>query len=210
MVNFEGKNGQKQCAIYCRVSTHDQNCQRQDRDLTDYATRCGYEIVTVVKEVASGAKHDRAERKKVIELARARLIDVVLVTELSRWGRSTSDLILTLEELGSYGVSLLAQTGMQFDLSTPHGKLIAQILSSMTEFERELIRERVRSGIANARARGKVFGRPRGGKVADNCDRIRELRATGMSHRAIAKQVGISKSSVSQCRPIDLPEGMNW
>jgi putative DNA-invertase from lambdoid prophage Rac len=181
VVNFGGEGGQLKCAIYCRVSTKDQDCQRQDRDLADYAARCGYQVVAVFKEVASGAKNDRAERKKIVELARARRISAVLVTELSRWGRSTSDLIMSLEELASYGVSLIAQTGMQFDLSTPHGKLIAQILSSMAEFERELIRERVLSGLANARARGKVFGRPRGGKVANSCTQVRKLRAAGMS-----------------------------
>jgi putative DNA-invertase from lambdoid prophage Rac len=210
VVNFGGESGQLKIAIYCRVSTKDQNCERQNRDLTDYAARCGHEVVAVFKEVASGAKNDRAERKKIVALARSRSIDGVLVTELSRWGRSTSDLILSLEELASYRVSLIAQTGMQFDLSTPHGKLIAQIMSSMAEFERELIRERVRSGLDNARARGKVFGRPKGGKVADSCDRVRILRAAGMSHRQIAKEVGISKSSVCECRPPELPEGMNW
>ncbi len=144
-------------------------------------------------------------------MARARLIDAVLVTELSRWGRSTSDLIRTLEELASYGVSVIAQTGMQFDLSTPHGRLIAQIMSSMAEFERELIRERVRSGIANARARGKVFGRPTGGKIADSCDRINELRGQNMSVRAIAREVGLSKSAIAKCpRCEEVPEGMDW
>jgi putative DNA-invertase from lambdoid prophage Rac len=136
----------------------------------------------------------------------------VLVTEVSRWGRSTVDLIQTLEELATYGVSLIAQTGMQFDLSTPHGRLVAQILSSMAEFERELLRERVKSGLAHARARGKVFGRRRGvGKINDRCDRINELRAQNMSDRAIAKEVGLSKSSIGLCpRCPKLPEGLDF
>jgi putative DNA-invertase from lambdoid prophage Rac len=206
-----GKNGQIRAAIYCRVSTHDQNCDRQRADLTSYADRCGYIVSCCHTETGSGVKHDRIERKKIIELARSRLIDAVLVTELSRWGRSTSDLIMTLEQLASYGVSLIAQTGMQFDLSTPHGKLLTQILSSMAEFERELIRERVRSGLAHARSKGKVFGRPTGGKIADSCDRINQLRSTGMSVRAIAKQIGLSKSSIGKCaRCPQLPEGMDF
>ena len=118
---------------------------------------------------------------------------------------------MTLEELAGYGVSLIAQTGMQFDLSTPHGKLIAQILASMAEFERELIRERVRSGLAHARAKGKIFGRPKGGKIADSCDRINQLRAEGMSVRSIAKTVGLSPAGVGKCpRCEDAPEGMDW
>jgi DNA invertase Pin-like site-specific DNA recombinase len=210
VVNFGGKDGQIRAAIYTRVSTKDQNCDRQQADLNAYASRCGLAVIGTYTETQSGAKNDRIERKKVIQLARSRSIDAVLVTEISRWGRSSADLIMTLEELASYGVSLIAQTGMQFDLSTPHGKLIAQILSSMAEFERELIRERIRSGLSNARSKGKVFGRPKGGKVANSCNQVRKLRAQGKSFRAIAKEVGISKSSVCECRPPDLPEGMNW
>jgi putative DNA-invertase from lambdoid prophage Rac len=209
--NSGGKSGQLRAAIYCRVSTKDQNCDRQKADLNAYANRCGYIISCCHLETGSGAKNDREQRKKIIELARARLIDVVLVTEISRWGRSTVDLIATLEELAGYGVSLIAQTGMQFDLSTPHGRLIAQILSSMAEFERELLRERVRSGLAAARAKGKVFGRPKGGKTADNCDRIKLLRAEGKSIRTIAHEVGLSKTSVNKCCDrTEVPEGMNW
>jgi putative DNA-invertase from lambdoid prophage Rac len=209
--NAEGKSGQLRVGIYARVSTRDQACDRQESDLKSYADRCGHDVVRIYKEVGSGAKNDRTERKKIIELARSRLIDAVLVTELSRWGRSTSDLIMTLEQLDSYGVSLIAQTGMQFDLSTPHGKLIAQILSSMAEFERELIRERVRSGLAHARSKGRIFGRRPGGKIMDACDRINELRAQKMSVRAIAKEVGLSKSAIAKCPRCDeLPEGMDF
>lgn len=211
MDNSGGKSGHLRAAIYCRVSTKDQNCSRQRQDLNEYANTCGYVVKGCYSETESGAKNDRAERKKIIELARSRLIDAVLVTELSRWGRSTVDLIMTLELLASYGVSLIAQTGMQFDLSTPHGRLIAQILSSMAEFERDLIRERVRSGIAHARAKGKIFGRPTGGKIADSCDRINKLRAQKLSVRSIAREVGLSKSAIAKCpRCEEVPEGMDW
>jgi putative DNA-invertase from lambdoid prophage Rac len=209
--NLGGKSGHLRAAIYCRVSTKDQDCSRQKEDLTAYANTCGFVLNGCYSETGSGAKNDRQERKKIIELARSRSIDAVLVTELSRWGRSTTDLIMTLEQLASYGVSLIAQTGMQYDLSTPHGKLIAQILSSMAEFERELIRERVRSGVAHARSKGKIFGRPTGGKIADSCDRINQLRLEGMSVRSIAKEVGLSKSAISKCpRCEEVPEGLDW
>lgn len=75
-------------ALYCRVSTVDQTCARQERDLEAFAKKAGYRIVGVCKETGSGAKDDRAERKKILALAPARDIDVVLVTELIRWGRS--------------------------------------------------------------------------------------------------------------------------
>ena len=91
--------GQK-AAIYCRVSTADQSCERQERDLRAFAERAAYEVVGVFKETGSGAKLDRVERRKVMALAQARHVDAVLVTELSRWGRSTLDLLETLRELG--------------------------------------------------------------------------------------------------------------
>jgi putative DNA-invertase from lambdoid prophage Rac len=210
--NSGGKSGQLRVAIYARVSTKDQNCDRQIADLENYAQLANYQVVATHTEKASGTKNDRIERKAVITLARSRKIDAVLVTELSRWGRSTSDLILTFQELESYKVSLIAQTGMTFDLSTPHGKLIAQILASMAEFERSLICERINSGLAHARSIGKVFGRRKGvGKIADNCDRINKLREQGVSDRAIAKQIGLSKSAIGLCpRCPDVPEGLDF
>jgi putative DNA-invertase from lambdoid prophage Rac len=107
-----------QVAIYCRVSTDDQSCERQERDLRAFARRAGHRVVGVFKETASGARNDRAERQKVMALAQAREIDAILVTELSRWGRSTQDLVQTLDDLHSWKVSVLAQTGLSFDLST--------------------------------------------------------------------------------------------
>lgn len=205
-----GLLGQKRAVIYARVSTHDQDCDRQLRDLHEYSQAIGLEIVQIFTETASGAKNDRAERQKVIELARKRCIEVVLVTEISRWGRSMVDLVLSLETLASYGVSIICQTGMQYDLTTPSGKLIAQIMSSMAEFERELLRERVRSGVAAARARGKILGRPRE-DTRDRCAEVNRLRSTGLSERAIGKQLSIGKSTVNKCpRCPDASEGMDW
>jgi putative DNA-invertase from lambdoid prophage Rac len=146
-------------ALYCRVSTADQTCARQERDLRAFAKKAGYKIVGVWKETASGAKDDRAERKEVLALAQARKIDVILVTELTRWGRSMLDLFHTLQDLQAWGVSLVAQTGLQFDLRSAQGKLIASLMAALAEFERDLLRERVRSGIAAAQKRGVVFGR---------------------------------------------------
>ena len=143
----------QRAAIYCRVSTADQSCERQEDDLTAFALRAGYEVAAIFKETGSGAKLDRAERRKVMAMAQARKIDVVLVTELSRWGRSTVDLLHTLRELESWKVSVIAMNGMAFDLSSPHGRMLATFLSGIAEFERDLISERVKSGLAAAKAR---------------------------------------------------------
>jgi DNA invertase Pin-like site-specific DNA recombinase len=116
----------QRAALYCRVSTADQSCARQERDLAAFAARAGYEVVGTFKETGSGVKLDRAERRRVMALAQARQIDAVLVTELSRWGRSTTDLLATLQELEARRVSVIALNGMAFDLTTPHGRMICR------------------------------------------------------------------------------------
>jgi putative DNA-invertase from lambdoid prophage Rac len=185
-------------ALYCRVSTADQSCERQERELLAYAARCGYEVVGVWKDTASGSQSQRPERRKVMALAQARRIEVIAVTELTRWGRSTLDLVHTLQDLQAYGVSLVAQTGLQFDLASAQGKLIASVMASLAEFERDLLRERVRSGIAAAKARGKVFGRRPGQRVkADKlAPKVLELIASGHSYRQIGRLLDLSKNTV--------------
>jgi DNA invertase Pin-like site-specific DNA recombinase len=152
------------------VSTADQSCERQERDLAAFAARAGYAVVGTFKETASGVRLDRAERKRVLALVQRREVDAVLVTELSRWGRSTTDLLATLKELEARRVSLVALNGMAFDLATPHGRMMATVLSGIAEFERELTAERIRSGIAAAKARGKRLGRRSG--VRPKSDRL--------------------------------------
>ena len=173
-----GQNGQLplRAALYCRVSTADQSCARQERDLAAFAARAGYEVVGTYKETASGVKLDRAERKRVLALAQRREVDAVLVTELSRWGRSTTDLLATLKELEARRVSLVALNGMAFDLSTPHGRMMATLLAGIAEFERELTVERIRSGIAAAKARGKKLGRQHGQRETPD-EGLQELAA---------------------------------
>ncbi len=193
----------RRVAIYCRVSTSDQDSDRQERDLMEHAARAGYEVVGVYKETLSGIRKARGkqpvERARVMALAQRREIDAVLVTELTRWGRSTQDLMNTLGELASWDVSLIAQTGLTFDLSTPQGRLVASLMASLAEFEHELLRERVRSGIAAARARGQRFGREKGYRPSDARapEVIRLADEEGLSQRAIAARLGLSKTTVN-------------
>ena len=142
---------------------------------------------------------DRAERRKVMALARARHIDAVLVTELSRWGRSTTDLLATLKELEVRRVSVIALNGMAFDLATPHGRMIATVLAGIAEFERELIQERIRSGIAAAKARGKRLGRQPGQRPKSDrlASKVLALVGQGRSYRLIGREVGLSKNTVA-------------
>lgn len=189
----------QRAAIYCRVSTADQSCERQERDLTAFADRAGYEVAEIFKETGSGAKLDRVERRKVMALAQARKIDAVLVTELSRWGRSTIDLLNTLRELESWKVSVIAMNGMAFDLSSPHGRMLATFLSGISEFERDLISERVKSGLAAAKARGRKLGRQTGERPKSDrlAPKVMALIAEGRSYRWIARDLGISKNTVN-------------
>lgn len=189
----------QRAAIYCRVSTADQSCERQERDLAAFADRASYEVAAVFKETGSGTKLDRIERRKVMALAQARKIDAVLVTELSRWGRSTVDLLNTLRELEGWKVSVIAMNGMAFDLSSPHGRMLATFLSGIAEFERDLISERVKSGLAAAKSRGKKLGRQTGERPKSDrlAPKVAALMAEGRSYRWIARDLGISKNTVA-------------
>jgi putative DNA-invertase from lambdoid prophage Rac len=167
--------------------------------LAAFAARAGDEVVGVYKEIASGMRHNRAERREVMALAQRREIDAVLVTELSRWGRSTTDLLATLRELEARHVSLVALNGMAFDLSTPHGRMLATVLAGIAEFERELTQERIRSGIAAAKARGKKLGRQTGQRPKSDrlAAKVLALAAQGRSYRLIAREVGLSKNTIA-------------
>ena len=173
----------QRAALYCRVSTADQSCDRQERDLRAFAKRSGFEIVGVYKEKASGAKTDRIERKKVMALAQAHEIDAILVTELSRWGRSTIDPVQTLQ---AWDVPVLAVSGAPFDLSTPHGRMIASVMAALAEFERDFIRERIKSDIAAAKARGKRLDRQPQRRPSDRkATKALNLAEAGVSYRLI-------------------------
>src|SRR5215467_8967710 len=145
--------------LYARVSTTDQQTLAiQNRAMREYAARRGWTIAMQVREVNSGAAR-REAREKLIEGARRREIDVVLVWRLDRWGRSVTDLLATLQELEHLGVGFVSITEA-LDLTTPAGRAMAGLLAVFAEFEREILRERVRAGLAHARQQGKSLGRP--------------------------------------------------
>jgi DNA invertase Pin-like site-specific DNA recombinase len=189
----------RRVALYCRVSTTDQSCARQERDLLAFAERAGDEVVGIYKETGSGAKLDRFERKKVMALAQGRYIDAVLVTELSRWGRSTVDLLQTLRELESQRVSVVALSGMTFDLSNAAGRMMATVIAGIAEFERDLMGERIKSGLAAAKARGRRLGRQAGQRPKSDRlgPRVLALAAQGRSYRLIGRELGLSKNTVA-------------
>ena len=179
--------------LYARISTDDQQTlPMQLRALREYAARRGWTVAMQVKEVGSGAS-ERRMREKLIEAARRREIDVVLVWRLDRWGRSVTDLLATLQELQHLGVGFASFTEA-LDLTTPAGRAMAGLLAVFAEFEREILRERVRAGLAHARANGKRLGRPL--TAALQSDQVRKLRRSGLSKSQIARQLQIGRTSV--------------
>jgi DNA invertase Pin-like site-specific DNA recombinase len=179
--------------LYARVSTLDQQTlPMQLRALREYVARRGWIIVMQVKEVGSGASR-RQMREKLLEAARRREIDAVLVWRLDRWGRSVTDLLATLQELEHLGVGFVSLTEA-LDLTTPSGRAMAALLAVFAEFEREILRERVRAGLAHARQNGKQLGRP--ATAAMHADQVRRLRRSGLSKSEIARRLNIGRTSV--------------
>ena len=189
----------QRAAIYARVSTADQSCERQITELTAFADRGGFKVIGIFKDTVSGTKTNRLARNRIIELAQARKIDAILVTELSRWGRSTQDLLETLNRLSGWKVSVVAMNGMTFELNTPHGCMMATMLSGISQFERDLLSERVKSGLAAARARGKKLGRQPGQRPKSDrlTPKVLEALESGKSYRWIARDLGVSKNTVA-------------
>ena len=168
--------------------------------MREYAARRGWTIALQVREVNSGAAR-REAREKLLEAARRREIDVVLVWRLDRWGRSVTDLLATLQELEHLGVGFVSLTEA-LDLTTPAGRAMAGLLAIFAEFEREILRDRTRAGLANARQNGKRLGRPITAGL--QATEIRKLYRAGLAKAEIARQLHIGRTSV---RRILKPKG---
>jgi len=169
--------------LYARVSTHDQQTlPLQIRAMREYAAKRGWTIVAQIKEVGSGAAQ-RERRSTLIAAARRREVDVVLVWRLDRWGRSVADLVSTLQELQHLDVGFVSLTEA-LDLTTPAGRAMAGLLAVFAEFERDILRERVRAGLAHARLNGKRLGRPP--SAAHQAVQVRKLCRDGLSKSEIA------------------------
>ena len=179
--------------LYARVSTNDQQTlAMQNRAMREYAARRGWTIALQVREVNSGAVR-REAREKILEAARRREIDLVLVWRLDRWGRSVTDLLATLQELEHLGVGFVSLTEA-LDLTTPAGRAMAGLLAVFAAFEREILQERTKAGLAHARPNGKKLGRP--ATAAIYAAEVRKLHRAGISKSEIARRVQIGRTSV--------------
>lgn len=161
--------------------------------MREYADRRGWQIVAEIKEVGSGALQ-RPKREELLAAVRRREVDAILVWRLHRLGRSLPDLIITLKELAELGIGFVSLTEA-FDMTTPTGRALAGMLAVFAEFEREILRERVKAGIAQARAKGTTFGRPK--SAAKKTVEIKRLyRKEKLSKSEIARRLGIGRTSV--------------
>ena len=185
-------------ALYARCSTHDkgQDPQLQITPLREYCQKRGFTIVEeYVDNGISGIKEKRPQLDRLLQAARKRQIDVILVWKLDRFGRSLKQLVMLLEELSSLGVGFISYQD-SLDLTTPQGRLMFHIIGAMAEFERELISERVRAGLDNARRKGKRLGR----KPVPPIDIVKIIdthkQTPSLSIRQIADTLGLKKSLV--------------
>ena len=180
-------------ALYFRVSTDQQSVALQKRDLLGYCTSRGIKIVQMFEDVGvSGTKRDRPALGLMMKQARQRKFDTVIVWKFDRFARSVQHLLEALEEFRSIGIEFISYSE-GIDTTTPAGKMVFTFLGAVGEFERCLIQERVRSGIARAQAEGVHCGRPR--KVFDFDQAVR-LRDEGVNLRQIAKALGVGCGTV--------------
>lgn len=179
--------------LYARVSTHDQQTlPLQLSAMREHAEHRGWAVVMTVEDVGSGVR-ERPKREDLVRAARRRELDLILVWRLDRWGRSLVDLVTTLQELTSLQVGFVSLSEA-LDLTTPSGRALAGMLAVFAEFERDILRDRVKAGIAQARKEGRPHGRPR--TIARHVDQVKALFLQGVSKREIAKRMGISRTSV--------------
>jgi DNA invertase Pin-like site-specific DNA recombinase len=159
-----------------------------------HAARNGWQVCEVCEDVASGEKASRLALDRLLADARARRFDIVLVWKLDRFGRSLRDCLGHLETLERHGIRFVAVTqGLDTSHSNPAGRFLLHILGAAAEFERELIRDRVRAGMQAARRAGKNLGRP---KAVFRRDQALRMRAEGASVRAIARTYGVGLATV--------------
>ena len=188
----DGRSKVKAAALYARVSTHEQNCGLQLEELRRYASQRFGRVLEFVDVGVSSNQRRRPQLDTLMQGARRRQFDAVVVWKFDRFGRSLKHLLDSLEEFHALGIDFVSLTE-GIDTTTPTGQLLFGIFGAVGQFERDLIVERVRAGIAYARSLGKQIGRPR---VKVDVDPIIRLRSENLSLRKIARKLDIPVSRV--------------
>jgi len=186
-------------AIYARVSTLDQKCEMQLRDLRQYAAARGWTLAgEYVDNGYSGKNTNRPELKRCVADAKARKFDAIAVWKLDRWGRTVAQLVSDILDFDSAGIRFIAITqGIDTDSSNPISRLLLHIMAAFAEFERAVINERVVSGIRNAQVKGTRSGKPIGRpKRVFNRGQVLEMRQAGLSLAQISSATGLPKTTI--------------
>jgi DNA invertase Pin-like site-specific DNA recombinase len=160
--------------------------------MRNYVARQGWKTALEIQDVGSGASL-RPKRDELIKAARRRELDRIVVWRLDRWGRSLVDLVNTLQELASLNVGFVSLSEA-LDLTTPSGRALAGMLAVFAEFERDILRDRVKAGIAQARKEGRPHGRPP--SVTKYVPHVRAMARKGLSKSEISRRLCISRTSV--------------
>lgn len=185
----------KRCGIYARVSTttKGQDPKVQLLDLRNYAKQRSWDVIGEFVDVGiSGIKDSRPELNRLMELARKRKLDSILVWRFDRFARSTSHLLRSLEEFKQLGIDFCSYQE-NLDTSTPMGQAMFTIVSAVAQLERDILIERVNAGLRKAKSMGIKLGRP---KMPLNIKKMRNLRSNGFGLRSIASKLGVSKETV--------------
>ena len=184
-------------SIYVRVSTKDQTCEMQLRELREYCQRRGWEIAgEYVDTGGSGSKTSRPQLDRIMRDAGEHRFDCVLVWKLELWGHSVSNLVASLQALQSLGIRWIATTqNLDTDENNLVGKLLLHILASVAEFERSMIQDRVKAGMSAAKHQGVSFGRP---KVVFDRKRTLDLKTSGYSLREIGGILGVGRGTIER------------
>ncbi len=189
------RNSTPRVALYARVSTTDQSTDSQLLDLRRYVRERGWDIFReYVDEGISGTKDSRPALNELMDDAKKRRFDVVLVWRFDRFARSTQHLILALSEFKNLGIDFVSFQE-NIDTSSPLGSAIFTIISAVSQLERDIIAERVRMGLRRAKEEGKQLGRPR---ASIDLEKLNRLHSEGRSHRQIAAELGTSHASVGR------------
>ncbi len=188
------KDSTPRVALYARVSTTDQSTDSQLLDLRRYVSERGWDsFKEYCDNGISGTTDSRPALNELMNDARKRRFDVVLVWRFDRFARSTKHLILALEEFKNLGVDFVSYQE-NIDTASPLGSAIFTIISAVAQLERDIIAERVKAGLRRARENGKKLGRP---KVSVDMDQVKALHSQGYSTRAIAEELGLTKSTAA-------------
>jgi len=198
-IHRNASDGPVRLAVYARVSTADQHCEMQLRDLRQYAAARGWNLIDEYVDTGwSGKNAERPELRRCVADAKARRFDAIAVWKLDRWGRTVQQLVNDILDFDSAGIRFIAITqGIDTDSSNPISRLLLHIMAAFAEFERAVINERVVAGIRNAQSKGTRSGKPIGRpKRIFNRQKVRELRQAGLSLAQISAATGLPKTTI--------------